>query len=388
MKLVDHWIGLPVCYGLGFINFLFRPFFRKPKPVTRILVSKFFGMGSIILSFPLLKGLRDAYPESEITYLTFRSNVTILNLLDISIRVELIDDRTLLSLLLSTVKLIVRNIVSPYDLMIDLEFYSKYATIVSFFSLARTKVGFYYPALWRKLLYNAPVYFNFSKHILDIYGMVGQRAGVAYYSKAFPPIKIPDSAVEAIEEYFQFTKHREVRIGINVNASDLCYGRRWSKEKFAELIGSLSQTENCTIFLIGSRSEAEYTKECYDMIPTDLRKNVYDVAGRFTILEFLAFLRSLDLFITNDSGPLHMAFLVGTPSISIWGPGDPRMYGPIGENHSFLYKDYPCSPCMYIYRTDPGKFCDYKFPCMREIEVSELLHEVLISLNKEAKVGS
>jgi ADP-heptose:LPS heptosyltransferase len=72
-----------------------------------------------------------------------------------------------------------------------------------------------------------------------------------------------------------------------------------------------------------------------------------------------------------DTGALHIAAASGSPVIGLYGPSDPRKWSPYGEKHTFIYKNFPCSPCnIPLY----GKTPDCKDPrCMKEIEVEEVI---------------
>ncbi len=52
-----------------------------------------------------------------------------------------------------------------------------------------------------------------------------------------------------------------------------------------------------------------------------------------------------NLFVGNDGGPMHIAAAAGVPVIAMFGPQDPKLFGPLGDNHCILYKEAECSPC-------------------------------------------
>jgi ADP-heptose:LPS heptosyltransferase len=88
--------------------------------------------------------------------------------------------------------------------------------------------------------------------------------------------------------------------------------------------------------------------------------------------EFVASMDLYDLFVTNDSGPLHVAYAQGVPTVSLWGPGRPEFYGPPGGPHSTLYKRLPCSPCLYLFTSQVGQWCNHRADCMWAIEVDDV----------------
>jgi ADP-heptose:LPS heptosyltransferase len=85
-------------------------------------------------------------------------------------------------------------------------------------------------------------------------------------------------------------------------------------------------------------------------------------------------LEQVDLVITNDSGPLHLAVMMGTPTISFFGPESPVQYGPRGEKHTVMYKGYYCSPCLHVYN-EKNSSCEDNI-CLKDISVDEVFKMV------------
>jgi heptosyltransferase II len=136
--------------------------------------------------------------------------------------------------------------------------------------------------------------------------------------------------------------------------------------------------------LTGSLSEQEYTGSIFRFIEGDIQNRVFDLSGSLDLGQFLALLSRLDVFLTNDSGPFHLAKAQGAATVSIWGPGSPALYGPFGEENKrnkTVYKRFPCSPCMYIYRTDAGYFCKGVAPCLDGITSDEVRKAIQETIN-------
>ncbi|RLC46126.1 MAG: hypothetical protein DRH57_06670, partial [Candidatus Cloacimonadota bacterium] len=74
------------------------------------------------------------------------------------------------------------------------------------------------------------------------------------------------------------------------------------------------------------------------------------------------------LFIGNDSGPMHIAAFVGTPTIGLMGPNLPEISGPVGENTAYIYKSFNCSPCNQ-------RICHYNYRCIKSITVDEVFQK-------------
>jgi ADP-heptose:LPS heptosyltransferase len=103
----------------------------------------------------------------------------------------------------------------------------------------------------------------------------------------------------------------------------------------------------------------------------------FDAGGRTDLSLLAAGLGECDILISNDSGPLHLAAAVGTPTVSLWGAGDPQVTGVVGPQHRILRRaDLPCVPC--VKNECPRTGAGYLLPkaereCLQLIEVPEVL---------------
>ncbi len=119
--------------------------------------------------------------------------------------------------------------------------------------------------------------------------------------------------------------------------------KRWPMERFAELAGELRRRRPAlrTIVLAGPKEVwlavrvHEESGKIHPVIGPDL-----DLA------DLAAVLAHLDLLVTNDSGPMHLAAALGVPTVALFGPTDPRRTAPAGDGHTVLYRDLWCSPCF------------------------------------------
>ena len=155
--------------------------------------------------------------------------------------------------------------------------------------------------------------------------------------------------------------------------------KRWPSPYFSELIRSLSRGGAPRAVLVGDRSESSLLEEI--AVRTGLRVPL--LPGRIPLdLLPLALSRAI-LFIGNDSGPLHMAALSGTPTLSFFGSSDPRRTGPFGEatrNH-VMREPLPCSPCG-----DFRKFCSH-MTCQVSLTPGEAYRQALLLLDPAKPAG-
>ena len=99
-----------------------------------------------------------------------------------------------------------------------------------------------------------------------------------------------------------------------------------------------------------------------------------DVSGQTTLGRFLGLLKRLSLVVCNDGGPLHLAVSQRTKTVSIFGPVDPRVYGPYpldpGRHQVVLRAEMLCRPCYHGFKLPP---CPYDRACLNELDAEEVL---------------
>ena len=157
-------------------------------------------------------------------------------------------------------------------------------------------------------------------------------------------------------------------LGINPGAS---YGsaKRWYPEKFADVAIDLSSQYDIIIF--GGPDEKDIAKDIEKYLIEKGVENYKNLTAQITINELITQISNLDLFITGDSGPMHLAAAFQIPTIAIFGPTkDNETSQWMNKKSIIVKKNLECQPCMK--RTCPLKHHN----CMKLIESSEVLEAV------------
>ena len=157
-------------------------------------------------------------------------------------------------------------------------------------------------------------------------------------------------------------------LGINPGAK---YGssKRWYPKKFADVATSLSSQYDIVIF--GGPGEREIAKDIEQYLIKNGISNYQNLAAQITIKELVSKIASLDLFITGDSGPMHLAAACQIPTVAIFGPTkDVETSQWMNDKDSIVKKNLKCQPCM-------KRVCPLKHHnCMKLVEVSDVLKAV------------
>lgn len=384
--MIDRVIGLPLVYTLNVLarvlGFLLRIDHSLNKPIKTIAVCKFVGLGSIIQATPLLQTLRKNYPDASIVFISNESNRALLYHISEVDKVFTISDKGLFALLKSTSSLLFKLWKQKPDVYIDLEIYSNYSSVIATMSLSKNRIGFFKnDKTYRKGIYTHMLYFNVKSPISQTYlqfaRLLGCKEIVAELS--INTNNIDPSTVQIIDQKLNTILQKY--IVVNPNASDLRLERRWGPENFATLIHKIcDEFPEHKVILIGAGNETEYI----GMLSSQLqaKKNVIDSSGKLSIKELLILIANANLMITNDTGPMHIAFALKVKTVALFGPCSPQQYGGI-ENTITIYKNTYCSPCVHEFITPP---CKGDNQCMKKIKVEEVFNSVRAQLDSTLSV--
>lgn len=137
--------------------------------------------------------------------------------------------------------------------------------------------------------------------------------------------------------------------------------KRWPASKFGELAEILCARHSAEILIIGSSDEGQLAKT----IASFMTKPPVVLTGKTSLRLLAGIIAHADIFITNDSGPMHMANALGRPLVAIFGPTDPRITGPCQQPSTIIKKEVACWPCSY-------RKCPFDHRCMMQIEPEEV----------------
>jgi heptosyltransferase-2 len=152
-------------------------------------------------------------------------------------------------------------------------------------------------------------------------------------------------------------------IGINPGAA---YGsaKCWLPDRFKKLTEMLLEDPKVKIVYFGDKSGASLVQE----ICSDLPDRVINLAGKTTLRQLIALIYQCHFFLTNDSGPMHVASALGVPLLALFGSTSDVATSPYNGG-KVLHKHVPCSPCH-------RRECPIDFRCMTQITVNEVYQEI------------
>jgi len=180
----------------------------------------------------------------------------------------------------------------------------------------------------------------------------------------FMPVR--DDSEKWAEDLFNKEGIRDTDKILAINPGASCPSKIWPAERFAEAAEKLSQRYNFKIIILGGPKDMHLA----DKVSREIKIKATNLSGRTSVNQMASILRRSALFISNDSGPVHIASALGTPVISIFGrnqPGlSPRRWGPLGKRDKYLHKEVGCIQCL-------AHNCVKEFACLKAITVEDVL---------------
>jgi lipopolysaccharide heptosyltransferase II len=147
--------------------------------------------------------------------------------------------------------------------------------------------------------------------------------------------------------------------------------KRWLPERFTEAAAKISAQLSAQWILLGTKNDTAVGQQ----IAAAIGDHCVNRIGQTTLDELIDELRQCRLLLTNDTGTMHLAALLGVPVVAIFGSTEPRLTGPLGNGHIILRHHVECSPCFL-------RECPIDFRCMKAVTADEVARAVLSLLEK------
>ncbi len=214
-----------------------------------------------------------------------------------------------------------------------------------------------------------------SKHsaeiFFDLLGLLGIRKPEEIKPEIYPSEPDRQWASSLCIEY-----DRKPKIAFSVGGG--WFLNWWPIESYIELKKRiLTRYPDAVIFLVGGASE----KVLESKFLLDGSDNVVSVIGKTNIGQLASLYEQMDLVVTNDGGPMHIATTTESPVIALFGPSPYRRFGPLGKNNTVISLDMPCSPCPQFVKGKKPRCTDNK--CMKEISVEVVFREIKKKLSEK-----
>ncbi|MCX5703868.1 MAG: lipopolysaccharide heptosyltransferase II [Candidatus Omnitrophica bacterium] len=330
----------------------------------RILIVRTDRIGDVLLSTPVIKALRENYPDAYIAMMVSPYAKDIIDGNPYLDEVIIYDKSGKHKSWMGSIKFTLNLRKRRFDLSLILHPINR-VHLVTFFAGIPKRVG--YDRKLGFLLTDKPKHTKQlgEKHELeynlDLLRYLGIEAGD---KNLFMPIKIESE--QWVEGLFKQEGLKTTDKILTIHPGASCPSKIWPSERFAQVADKLAQDHGFKILLIAGPRDIALA----DNVIKHMRHPAINLAGKTSVSQLASLLKRCKLFISNDSGPVHIASAVGTPVISIFGRSQlglsPKRWGPLGKKDRVLHKEVGCIKCL-------AHNCVKEFACLKAITVEDVL---------------
>lgn len=362
-----------------------RPFRRRAQPIApkRVLVLRLERIGDLLMTLPALADLRALVPAAEIDLVVGSWNADLARAIDPVTRVQPLDADWLAReshgvTLPSLIRTARDWRHTHYDLAINFE-----PDIRS--NLMMRASGAAWTAGYRSGgggdLLDVAIDYDQRAHTTD-----NARRLVSTVFQSPVPDEVSPTLVVPSESQRNAARVLAGADGplIGIHASGGRAIKQWPPERFSEVGRRLVESIGASIVLTGAAGDRDLVETVKAGLPP---AQVVDIAGHVDLLTLGGILERLDLLITGDTGPMHLAVAVGTPVVAVFGPSDPARYAPRGPYDRVVRVDLPCSPCNRI-RLPPERCVGHTPDCLALIGPERVVEAARAVLAESARAGT
>jgi len=327
------------------------------NPPNKILIIKPSALGDIIHSLPFLGAVRKRYPTAEIHWVVAKGLHTFLEDHPMINKLWIMDKEAWKKIgrfrqILPEINQFRKGLrAENFDISIDLSGLLR-SGLITFAANATYKLGFSDSDEGSPFFYNQKIKGGDQIHAIDRYlklaSLMGCDSGEVSYP--MPPLEEP-SILKTLPKTFYVMAPSA---GKEAN--------RWPAERF----GKLAATLPLPAVVISNKTDAPVVEK----VVSESNGNAINMAGKTNLKELAALIAKAKFFVSNDTGPMHIAAALNIPVFAIFGPANPVRTGPYGKIHTIIQEGLDCIPC---YAQKP---CNH-WQCMTNLTVDKVRKIIL-----------
>lgn len=341
--------------------------------IDRVLIIMMGGIGNMIFLTPALKALRKAFPSSMISFLLGPYGAE-----EVIEGSDLIDKKIIVDHkkhkgFAGKIKLIQELKREKFSLSITSTGTNPLKSGLLCY-LAGIKYRLGESIKGKGYFYNQKIAWDENRHEVESNINLIQKLGIEAKDKSLYVHKSSEDKAFAKKIFAGHNLNESLVIGMHPGSGmHQAEFKRWPKERFARLADRLANDHKASIIIFGGSEEIHLAKEIKGLMKTD----PLVMTGKTTLAQTAALIEKCSLFISNDSGLLHVACAVNPSTVGIYGPTNHKRTGPYSDSAVIIRKELDCSPCY------KGAKVDCKgLDCLELISVEEVI-EVVNSILKK-----
>ena len=306
------------------------------KKASRILIIDLLYLGDLIFTTPFLRNLRKNCPQVRLEMIVNADFYDIMKNNSYLDRVNSFNKRWSVLKSWQFARKLKRN---NYDLGINLHGNWRSALLLK---LINPQYATGFGGRGRGIFLDRKLKAKSGRHQVEVYLQVLEDLGLTVFDKRLE-IDVSSAAITVVNNFLEKEGVTAKQKVIVINPGGSWPAKRWSVQNFAILADLINEEFNCQVIFTGSSGDLKRVNSIRSLMKTE----AIIATGKTSLEELAALARSADLFISGDTGPVHVAAAVRTPTVTIFGPSNPQKYRPYGDpqKHKIVTAELECRPC-------------------------------------------
>jgi len=392
MRVIDKWVGVPICAGLSLIRRLSWEDKSENKPL-RIAFVKLAEQGSTVLAYSAIRRAVEMAGRENVYFVVFEENRFILDVLGLIPPENVIEIRSkggAAAMAADVLRAIRRMRKLGINTVVDMEFFARSTAMISYLSRAERRIGFHSfggEGPYRGDLFTHRLRFNPHIHTAQTFRMMVEAIGAE--ADELPTFNMRPLAADEERPRFKASEKEveEARdivrrcaggkdvgglVLMNANCSDLLPLRRWPSERYVEVAKRLVERyPEIYAAFTGGPDEAEAVAKLVKQVGSE---RCFSLAGETSLRQLLVIYGLADVLLTNDSGPAHFAALTGIDVVTLFGPECPMLFAARTAREHIMWDGIVCSPCVSALNNRMSP-CQNNY-CMQNITAEQVFKEI------------
>lgn len=357
--------------GIRLVTSTLRRWFRPAATASiaaprSVLILKPCCLGDVLLTTPLVAAIRTRYPEATITYAVGQWSRPMVATSQHVDAIVLLPDHWTPGALLAVARVLRSR---AFDVVFVPD-RSPTLTLLAWLAGIRQRVGLDSAGRGFAYTHRVPVP-SIVMHEADVYRQLAPAAGLppAPQQLFFFPSPKDQAEADVLARRYRAAERPLIALhpGGGQNPGMTLHRKRWLPERWAAVADALVAQHDARIILIGGPSDQEVVAA----VARAMQSQAIRLVQQWQWGLLGALLSRCDLFLGHDTGMMHLATAVGTPTVAVFGPSDPQIYGPYGPATTYVWRPTPESPCFYEGFAAPH--CPCAEQCMRNVAVADVL---------------
>ena len=326
----------------------------------KILIIQTAFLGDVVLTIPLIQAAKK-YLKAQISVVCIPSTKNILEGHPSIDEIIVFDKKNSEKGFFSLIKFIKKLKEKKFDVAI-IPHPSFKSGLISYLAAIPERIGFSNSA--GRFFFTNKVFFDKNKHQLERYLDLLKHFGIE--------VKEEKTEIYIDEEGKKFADYvlPKNKIIFGINPGSIWATKRWPAEKYAQLADKIITEFGAEILIFGGPDDIDIAKN----VEKNMEQKAINFAGKTTLKQLSVLTQMCKVFVTNDSGPMHIAAAMNIPVVAIFGPTIKQFgFFPYSKKAIVIEKNVPCRPCS---PHGPNKCPEKHFNCMNKITVSEVFDAV------------